>query len=137
MNESKFKSVFIEILFNCFLLLAVIVVCINLLANMIFVSKLNEEKSMAVIETQNIAEIIKASKNDIKKLEILLETTAENDNFKIYYNENFKRCDFQTKKYTINITYELIDNCMHYQLDVSENEIIYELEIVNYMGKER
>ncbi len=134
-NKSKTKYFLIELIVNCMFFAISAAICANVFAIGHVESEASRDLSIATVETQNIAEIVKYSGGDITKISDLLSATVDSEsNLNIYYDDNFVRTDSkQNAVYTISLTFTNVDNILYSHIEtIKESESIFELNCSLY-----
>lgn len=147
MNQSsKSRYFLVELLVNCLLFAVAAAICIAIFAHGNMTEKKSTALSMAIAESQNVAESVKAAEGDLQMLGTLLDAGEESGVYILRYDEDWQRfpdgADGSDDPDDAGAVYELravidIDENNMLQADISvtdKKEIIYTLRVLRYLG---
>ncbi len=136
MSNSKTRYFLIEIIINCLIFAISAAVCLALFVNGFIESRDSRALSVAVLESQSVAETIKATSGDTEKLAELLGTSPDGETLKLHYDSDWARTDAPNIAYTLTVTQDMTDNMLTATVQVTDENgtLIYSLDVVKYLG---
>ncbi len=132
--QSKTRYFLIEIIICCFVFAIAAAICLNLFVVGYLENRDSRALSMATMEAQNVAEIVKASKGDSAIIERLLEAGGVDGTFTLGFDEDWQRVTPEESMYTL--VAKTYSEGLYFVADitVADDATIFELKATRYLG---
>ncbi len=133
-TNSKTRYFLIEIVVNCLVFAIAASICLNLFVSGYIKSHDSRDLSLASLEAQSMAEIIKSANGDMEIVAELVGAEAKGGELLVYYDGDWNIASSETAEFTMTINTTLEASLVRSQISVADLEgVIFELPVVKYI----